>query len=207
MDDTGAHGKEKVIIANCSGFFGDRFSAAEEMVQGGPIDFLTGDYLAELTMAILFRLKSKDPSKGYVPTFLKQMEKVMGECLDKNIRVVSNAGGLNPKALADELHNIAAALGLNPKIAYIEGDDLLPRLKELQEAGEQFIHLDKGIALKDADAFSISANAYLGCRGIVKALDEGADIVDIGGEHYSDLSNAELENKNLYISDFSFSYI
>jgi len=180
MADIGTHGKEKVIIANCSGFFGDRFSAAEEMVQGGAIDFLTGDYLAELTMAILFRLKSKDPSKGYVPTFLKQMEKVMGECLDKNIRVVSNAGGLNPKALADELNTVAAALGLNPKIAYIEGDDLLPRLKDLQDTGESFQHLDKGIGLKESNAFSISANAYLGCRGIVKALEEGADIV-VGG--------------------------
>lgn len=180
MEDISTRGKEKVIIANCSGFFGDRFSAAEEMVCGGPIDFLTGDYLAELTMAILFRLKSKDPSKGYVPTFLKQMEKVMGECLDKKIRVVSNAGGLNPKALADELKAIAAHLGLTPKIAYIEGDDILPRLKELQDAGELFTHLDKGTALKDANAFSISANAYLGCRGIVKALDEGADIV-VGG--------------------------
>lgn len=180
MADIGAHVHKKVIIANCSGFFGDRFSAAEEMVRGGPIDFLTGDYLAELTMAILFRFKSKDPSKGYVPTFLKQMEKVMGECLDKKIRIVSNAGGLNPKALAEELKNIASVLGVNPEIAYIEGDDLLPRLKELQEAGEKFTHLDKGITLKDANAFSISANAYLGCRGIVKALDEGADIV-IGG--------------------------
>ena len=92
--------RDKVIIANCSGFFGDRLSAAKEMVQGGPIDFLTGDYLAELTMAILFRTKMKDPNGGYASTFLKQMEQIMGECLDKKIRVVSNAGGLNPKGLA-----------------------------------------------------------------------------------------------------------
>jgi len=94
QDDT-----KRIIIANCSGFFGDRFSAAQEMVSGGPIDVLTGDYLAELTMAILFRSKSKDPNGGYVPTFLGQMEQVMGQCLDKNIKVVSNAGGLNPKPL------------------------------------------------------------------------------------------------------------
>ena len=91
---------DKLIIANCSGFFGDRFSAAEEMVQGGPIHFLTGDYLAELTMAILLRKQLKDPAAGYVTTFLRQMELVMGTCLDKNIRVVSNAGGLNPASLA-----------------------------------------------------------------------------------------------------------
>ncbi|PKN20500.1 MAG: exopolyphosphatase [Deltaproteobacteria bacterium HGW-Deltaproteobacteria-6] len=171
---------EPVIIANCSGFFGDRFSAAKEMIQGGPIDFLTGDYLAELTMAILFRAKSKDPNGGYVSTFLKQMEQIMGECLDRKIRVVSNAGGLNPKGLAAELARIAGALGIHPRIAYIEGDDLMPRLSDLQTKGEAFLHLDKGIALKDSSAITISANAYLGCQGIVKALDEGADIV-IGG--------------------------
>lgn len=170
----------KVIIANCSGFFGDRLSAAKEMVQGGPIDFLTGDYLAELTMAILFRTKMKDPNGGYVSTFLKQMEQVMGECLDKKIRVVANAGGLNPKGLAAELTRIAETLGLHPKIAYIEGDDLMGRLGELQAMGEDFIHMDKGIALKDSQAMTISANAYLGCWGVVKALDEGADIV-VGG--------------------------
>ncbi len=173
-------GTDRVIIANCSGFFGDRLSAAKEMVTGGPIDFLTGDYLAELTMAILFRSKMKDPNGGYVPTFLRQMEQVMGECLDRRIRVVANAGGLNPKGLATELKKIADNLGLNPKIAYIEGDDLMPRLAELQAAGEEFAHLDKGTSLKDSKAMTISANAYFGCWGIVKALEEGADIV-VGG--------------------------
>jgi hypothetical protein len=171
---------DRVIIANCSGFFGDRLNAAQEMVQGGPLDFLTGDYLAELTMAILFRTKMKDPNGGYVSTFLKQLEQVMGECLDKKIRVVANAGGLNPKGLAAELAHIAETLGLHPKIAYIEGDDLMGRLGELQAAGEDFIHMDKGIALKNSQAITISANAYLGCWGIVKALEEGADIV-VGG--------------------------
>jgi len=172
--------ENSVIIANCSGFLGDRFSAAKEMVEGGPIDFLTGDYLAELTMAILFRQRLKDPDGGYVKTFLKQMEDIMGTCLDKKIRVVSNAGGLNPRGLALKLGKIAEKLGLHPKIAYIEGDDLMGRLADLQEAGEAFIHLDKGIALGTSKAQPISANAYIGCQGIVKALDEGADIV-VGG--------------------------
>ncbi len=172
--------KDKVIIANCSGFFGDRLSAAREMVQGGSIDFLTGDYLAELTMAILFRTKMKDPKGGFVSTFLKQMEQVMGECLDKKIRVVSNAGGLNPKGLAAGLSRIADQLNLHPKIAYIEGDDLMARLADLQSQGEPFTHMDKGIALKDSKAMTISANAYLGCWGIVKALQEGADIIVAG---------------------------
>jgi hypothetical protein len=180
MDTNERKRADKVIIANCSGFFGDRLSAAKEMVQGGPIDFLTGDYLAELTMAILFRTKMKDPNGGYVPTFLRQMEQVMGECLDRKIRIVSNAGGLNPRGLASELEKIAQTLGLKPKIAYIEGDDLMPRLAELQTAGEAFTHLDKGMALKDSKAMTISANAYFGCWGIVRALEEGADIV-VGG--------------------------
>ena len=172
--------KESVIIANCSGFLGDRLSAAGEMVRGGKIDVLTGDYLAELTMAILLKKKLKDPGGGYVSTFLKQMEEVMGECLDKDIKVVANAGGLNPKGLADELQKLADKLGLKPKIAYIEGDNLLPVLTDLQNSGEKFIHMDKNISLKDANANPISANAYLGGWGIVKALHLGADIV-IGG--------------------------
>ena len=171
---------DKVIIANCSGYFGDRLAAAKEMVQGGPIDILTGDYLAELTMALLFGMKMKKPETGYVPTFLKQMEQVMGECLDRGIRVVSNAGGLNPQGLASELKKIADTLGLHPKIACIEGDDLMGRLADLQEKGEAFIHLDKGISLKEAGAMPISANAYMGGWGVAESLAQGADIV-VGG--------------------------
>ncbi len=172
--------RKKLIIANFSGFFGDRFCAAKEMIEGGPIDVLTGDYLAELTMAILLKQKMKDPGKGYAHTFLKQMEQVMGTCLDKKIRVISNAGGLNPGALAEALGKTAQILGLHPKIAYIEGDDLMPHLTRLQEQGEAFVHLDKGTPLKDAGAMPITANAYLGGWGITKALIKGADIV-VGG--------------------------
>jgi len=104
----------------------------------------------------------------------------MGQCLEKNIKVVSNAGGLNPKGLADKLGELSRTLGLHPRIAYIEGDNLLPRIHELQEKGEAFIHLDKGISLKESKGQPISANAYLGCWGIVEALKQGADIV-VGG--------------------------
>jgi len=175
-----AQESSKLIIANCSGFFGDRLTAASEMVAGGPIDFLVGDYLAELTMAILFKQTLKNPNKGYAHSFLKQMEDVMGPCLDKKIRVVSNAGGLNPGALADALEKTAQKLGLRPKIAYIEGDNLMPRLEALQEQGETFAHLDSGMTLREANAQPITANAYFGGWGIVKALEEGADIV-VGG--------------------------
>ncbi|MCP4753851.1 MAG: DUF1446 domain-containing protein [Proteobacteria bacterium] len=171
---------DKLIIANCSGFLGDRFSAAKEMVQGGPIDVLTGDYLAELTMAILFRKVLKSPDGGYASTFLRQMEEIMGECLDKKIRIVTNAGGLNPKSLAEKLENMAKMLGVRPKIAYIEGDNLMGRLEELQDKGEAFTHLDKGIGLAESEAQTISANAYLGGWGVAEALERGADIV-VGG--------------------------
>ena len=171
---------DALIIANCSGFFGDRLSAAKEMVQGGPIHVLTGDYLAELTMALLFKKKLKAPDAGYVPTFLSQMEDIMGMCLEKQIRVVTNAGGLNPAGMAQALTTLAASLGLAPKIAYIDGDDLMPRLAELQAAGEALTHMDKGIDLAASKAIPITANAYLGGWGIAEALERDADIVVCG---------------------------
>ncbi len=171
---------EKLIVANCSGFYGDRITAAKEMVQGGPIDVLTGDYLAELTMAILFRKTMKNPDDGYASTFLKQMKDVMADCLENNIKVVVNAGGLSPKGLAVELGKLSEELGLSPSIAYIEGDNIVGRLPELQEQGESFVHMDTGVALKEANTITVTANAYLGGWGITAALKEGADIV-IGG--------------------------
>jgi hypothetical protein len=171
---------DKLIIANCSGFYGDRITAARQMVQGGVIHVLTGDYLAELTMALLFQKKLKSPEAGFVPTFLKQMEQVMGACLEKKIRVVSNAGGLNPAGMAAALQAIAQQLGLAPRIAYVTGDDLMPRLPALQEQGQAFVHLDKGVGLAAAGAVPISANAYLGGWGIAEALEKGADIVICG---------------------------
>jgi hypothetical protein len=109
--------KPALRIANCSGFYGDRLSAAREMVTGGPIDVLTGDYLAELTMAILWRTRSRDPETGYATSFVAQMEDVLAICLERGIKVVSNAGGLNPRGLAARLEKVAAELGLEGKIA------------------------------------------------------------------------------------------
>ncbi|WP_406288306.1 acyclic terpene utilization AtuA family protein [Embleya sp. NBC_00896] len=160
--DTGADGpagtaRRPVRIANCSGFYGDRLSAAREMVEDGPIDVLTGDYLAELTMSILWKARRKDPAAGYARTFVTQLEQVMGSCLDRGIRVVSNAGGLNPAGLAERLHESARRLGLAPRIAYITGDDVLAKV----EHGPR----------------TVTANAYLGGWGIAEALAEDADIV------------------------------
>jgi hypothetical protein len=168
-----------IRIANCSGFYGDRLSAAREMVEGGPIDVLTGDWLAELTMLILARTRSKRPGGGYARSFVTQMEQVMGSCLDAGIKVVSNAGGLDPDGCAEAVDEVAAKLGLSPTIAYVSGDDLLPRLDELVDAGVDLAHYQTGEPLGDTSRF-ISANAYLGCWGIVEALNRGADIVVTG---------------------------
>jgi len=169
---------DPIRIANCSGFFGDRLSAAREMVEGGPIDVLTGDWLAELTMLILARTRMKRPNGGFARTFVTQMEEVMGTCLDRGIRVVTNAGGLDPDGCAEAVAEVADRLGLHPTIAYVRGDDLLPRIRELI-AEDQLSHFETGEPIKDASAF-LTANAYLGCWGIVDALSRDADIVITG---------------------------
>jgi hypothetical protein len=176
--DTGPGGATRPVrIANCSGFYGDRAAAAREMVEGGPIDVLTGDYLAELTMLILWKARQKDPGAGYARTFLAQFEHVIGSCLDRGITIVVNAGGLNPAGLAGRLRDIAARLGLAPKIAHVEGDDLLGRLGELTEAGHPLANADTGEPLAKSGLSPVTANAYLGGWGIVAALQAGADVV------------------------------
>ncbi|MDV6273089.1 acyclic terpene utilization AtuA family protein [Rhodococcus erythropolis] len=151
-----------VRIGNCSGFYGDRVSAMREMLEGGELDYLTGDYLAELTMLILGRDRMKDPSLGYAKTFLRQVEDTLGLALDKGVKIVANAGGLNPAGLADALREVNTKLGLNAKIAHVEGDDLVSRADEL------------GLGSP------LTANAYLGAWGIVEALSADADVVVTG---------------------------
>ncbi|HJR88287.1 MAG TPA: acyclic terpene utilization AtuA family protein [Acidimicrobiia bacterium] len=167
-------------IANCSGFYGDRLGAAQEMVSGGPIDVLTGDYLAELTMSILWRSRSRDPDAGYATTFFTQMEEVLGTCLDRGIKIISNAGGLNPRGLVKRLEKLADDLGLAPRIASVEGDDLMPRLDGLIDEGHEFLHFDRGVPLREAGVTPLTANAYLGGWGITEALQRGADVVICG---------------------------
>ncbi|MGW0590545.1 acyclic terpene utilization AtuA family protein [Streptosporangium sp. NPDC002607] len=165
-------------IANCSGFYGDRLAAAREMVEGGPVDVLTGDWLAELTMLILAKDRQRDPRGGYARTFVKQLEQVMGNCLERGIKVVANAGGLNPAGCAQAVREVADRLGLAPVVAHVEGDDLLPRLGELRAAGHELRNLDTGAPLGERTV--LTANAYLGGWGIAEALRRGADIVVTG---------------------------
>ncbi|TNE42817.1 MAG: DUF1446 domain-containing protein [Alphaproteobacteria bacterium] len=166
-----------IRIANCSGFYGDKLSAAQDMVEGGPIDVLTGDYLAELTMSILYQQKLKRDTGGYVGTFLKQVKDVLRPCLERNIKIVTNAGGLNPAGMAAAIKEIAAELGVEVSVAYLDGDDLVPRISELADAGEALVNIDTGQPLADSARTTVTANAYFGAWGIKEALDRGADIV------------------------------
>ena len=170
--------QEKIIIGNCSGFYGDRLSAAKDMVEGGPIDVLTGDYLAELTMTILYNQRMKrGEDQGYVGTFLKQFRDVANSCQEKNIKIVTNAGGLNPSSMANQVQEIIHELNLDLKVAYIDGDDLIPQLDTLYSKGEKLINIEKDIPLDSYSKPPVTANAYFGAWGIKEALDQGADIV------------------------------
>ena len=153
---------DPVRIGNCSGFYGDRLAAMREMLTGGDLDYLTGDYLAELTMLILARDRAKSPDRGYAKTFLTQLEDCLGTALDRGVRIVANAGGLNPAGLATAVRALADRLGLSVNVAHVEGDDLLARADEL------------------GFGTPLAANAYLGAWGIVDCLNDGADVVVTG---------------------------
>ena len=171
------NGERVLRVANCSGFFGDRLSAAREMVEGGPIDVLTGDWLAELTMYILH--KTRERSGGYARTFLRQLEDVLPTCLERGITVVSNAGGLNPEGLADAVRELARRQGVEVSVASVSGDDITARVPELLAAGIPFLNLDTGEPLGPEDSL-VTANAYLGGRPIADALAAGAQVVVTG---------------------------
>ncbi|MFD8822275.1 acyclic terpene utilization AtuA family protein [Streptomyces sp. NPDC059605] len=143
-------------IGNASGFYGDRFDALREMLTGGPLDVLTGDYLAELTMLILGRSMLKDPARGYATTFLRQLEEGLGLAHERGVRIVANAGGLNPAGLADAVRELAEKVGVPVRVAHVEGDGL--------PVPEGFL----------------TANAYLGGAGIAACLTAGADVVVTG---------------------------
>ena len=150
-------------IGNCSGFYGDRLSAMREMLEGGELDVLTGDYLAELTMLILGKDQLKDPALGYARTFVRQVEDCLGLALERGVRIVANAGGLNPAGLADRVREVATGLGLDVRVAHVEGDDLR--------------HLATRHGWSEG---TLTANAYLGGFGIAAALAAGADVVVTG---------------------------
>jgi hypothetical protein len=171
-----------IRIGNGQGFWGDSPDAAYELITRGPVDYLGLDYLAEVTLSIMMRQRLRDPHKGYATDFIGFLRRALPVLAEKGIRVVTNAGGLNPSGCRDEVFKLARELGIRGlKVGIVEGDDLLPRLKNLCAAGHHLAHMDSGDWLcRVAHNKVLSANVYLGARPVAQALDEGAQIVLAG---------------------------
>lgn len=174
-------GKQKVLIANGQGFWGDSILGPVRLVNEGPLDYLTLDYLAEVTMSIMQKLKSRDPNAGYATDFVTMCERVLPQCREKGIKIVANAGGVNPKACRAAVAKVVQKLGIKGlKIGVVEGDDILADLRSLIASGEKFKNMDTGEELEPFVDRVMSANVYIGAEPIVEALQQGADIVITG---------------------------
>ncbi len=175
--------KERTVrVAAGQGFWGDWLEAPVRQVKGGPIDYLMMDYLAEVTMSILQKQKSRDPAAGYARDFVPLMERILPDVAAKNIKITSNAGGVNPRGCAEAVLEVARRLGLAGKIkvGLVSGDDILPRLDELIAKGHELRDMDTGRPLTDIRPLVRSANAYIGMAPIVEALRGGANVVVTG---------------------------
>jgi len=174
--------KRVVRVAAGQGFWGDWLEAPVRQVRGGPIDYLMMDYLAEVTMSIMQKQKSRDPKAGYARDFIPLMERILPDIVEKRIRVTSNAGGVNPRGCAEALLEVARRLGLagKLKVGLVTGDDILGRLDELIGRGHLLANMETGRPLTDIRDRVQSANAYLGMAPIVEALRGGADVVVTG---------------------------
>jgi hypothetical protein len=174
-------GRDLVLVGNGQGFWGDSMLGPVRLVREGPLDYLTLDYLAEVTMSIMQKARARDPSAGYATDFVKMLERILPECRERGIKIIANAGGVNPRACGEAAVAVAGKLGLSGlRIGVVEGDDILDRLDEFAAAGESFTNLDTGEALGTRRDDVQSANAYLGAQPIVDALAEGADVVITG---------------------------
>ena len=173
--------KDKVLIANGQGFWGDSILGPVRLVNEGPLDYLTLDYLAEVTMSIMQKLKSRDPNAGYATDFVQMVERVLPKCREKGIKIVANAGGVNPQACRKAVADVIRKLGIEGvKIGVVEGDDILADLGSVIDSGEEFKNMDTGEVLAPYVDKVMSANVYIGAEPIVEALKQGADIVITG---------------------------
>ena len=174
--------KEKIRVASGQGFWGDLLTAPVDQVRGGEIDYLMLDYLAEVTMSIVQKQKQRDPNAGYARDFISLMREILPDCVERNIKVTANAGGVNVAGCAEALRETARELGLSGKfkIGMITGDDIMPRLDEFLEKGVEITNMDTGEPLAAIRDKVQSANVYLGAKPLVDALNQGAQIV-IGG--------------------------
>ena len=173
---------DRIVIANCGGFWGDDPTAARRQVEGGPVDYLVMDYLAEVTMAILQKQRQRKPEAGYATDFLTQLRDVLPACVERGIKVISNAGGVNPLACKAAVEKLAGELGIGDqvRVGVVLGDDIYDRLDDLIAAGESLNNMDTGRPLTDERENVLSANVYLGAAPVVKALELGANVVITG---------------------------
>jgi hypothetical protein len=171
-----------IRIANGQGFWGDWLEAPVRLVEQGPIDYLTLDYLAEITMSIMQKQKSRDPRQGYARDFVEVMARVLPDCIDRNIKVVANAGGVNPRACSAAIALVARSLGLSGRlqIGIVAGDDIMDRLDHLLETGIGLENMEDGQPLRDIRDRVQSANVYFGAAPIAEALNRGAQVVITG---------------------------
>ncbi len=174
--------REKVIIANCGGFWGDDPGAARRQVEGGEVHYLVVDYLAEVTMAILQKQRQRRPELGYAGDFVRQLRDVLPACVERGIKVISNAGGVNPLACRAAVEQLAEELGLGGRlrIAVVLGDDIYDRVDEIVAGGESLAHMETGAPIGTVREQLLSANVYLGAAPVARALSLGADIVIAG---------------------------
>ncbi|MFI5256445.1 MAG: acyclic terpene utilization AtuA family protein [Gemmatimonadales bacterium] len=185
---------EVVRVASGQGFWGDWLDAPRRQVEGGPVDYLMLDYLAEVTMSILQKQKERDPAMGYARDFIGAMESVLPAVVDRGVKVIANAGGVNPVACARAVLAVAASAGAAGKlrIGVVTGDDLLPRLDELIAGGHPLLNMETGQPLDTVRDRVLSANAYIGSVPIVEALERGANVVVTGRSTDTALTMAPL---------------
>jgi hypothetical protein len=174
--------RDQIRIASGQGFWGDRLQAPAEQVRRGPIDYLMLDYLAEVTMSIMQKQRSRDPSQGYARDFVPLMGDILPDCVDRDIRVIANAGGVNTDGCAEAVLAEARKVGLGgrARVGLVSGDDIMHRLDELVSRGHELRNMDTGAPLTDVLSRIQSANAYIGARPIVNALNRGAHVVITG---------------------------
>jgi hypothetical protein len=187
--------KQVVRVAAGQGFWGDDLDAPRRQVEGGPIDYLMLDYLAEVTMSILQKQKERDASLGYARDFVGAMESVLPAVAERGVKVVANAGGVNPRACAAAVKVMAGERGHRLKIGVVTGDDLLGRLDELIAGGHSLANMDTGAPLSTVIDEVLSANAYIGSEPIVEALGKGASVVITGRSTDTALTMAPLRHE------------
>jgi len=183
-----------VRVASGQGFWGDDLEAPVRQVEGGPIDYLMLDYLAEVTMSIMQKQRARDPGAGFARDFVPLMERIFPACVDRSVRVVTNAGGVNPEGCAEALVEAGrrAGVGGRAKVGLVTGDDLMDRLDELLDQGHELAHMETGAPLSTVRDRVQSANAYIGAAPIVEALGKGADVVVTGRSTDTALTYAPL---------------